>query len=101
VTQGAAAGASKPGSGGGGAGYLVNRPIISGAPSPRQLSRQGSSIESSALHTHTLECAGGARLHQVQGGAPGSGAPGLGGQHQVQGHQAQEGQHQVWDGFTW
>ena len=40
---------------------------ISGAPSPRQLSRQGSSIESSTVHTHTVECAGGlasARLHQ-------------------------------------
>ena len=41
------------------------RPIISGAPSPRQLSRQGSSIESSTVHTHTVECAGGSgRLHQ-------------------------------------
>ena len=41
------------------------RAIISGAPSPRQLSRQGSSIES-AVHTHTVECTGsqGARLHQ-------------------------------------
>ena len=40
---------------------------ISGAPSPRQLSRQGSSIESSTVHTHTVECAGSlasARLHQ-------------------------------------
>ena len=45
--------------------FLGSRPIISGAPSPRQLSRQGSSIESSAVHTHTVECAGGAhRLHQ-------------------------------------
>ena len=44
--------------------YLCTRPIISGAPSPRQLSRQGSSIESSTVHTHTVECAGSARLHQ-------------------------------------
>ena len=45
---------------------LGSRPIISGAPSPRQLSRQGSSIESSTVHTHTVECAGSshARLHQ-------------------------------------
>ena len=48
------------------AGHLLGaRPIIQGAPTPRQLSRQGSSLESSALHTHTVECAGGgARLHQ-------------------------------------
>jgi len=45
--------------------FLGSRPIISGAPSPRQLSRQGSSVESSAVHTHTVECSGGAhRLHQ-------------------------------------
>lgn len=46
--------------------FLGARPIISGAPSPRQLSRQGSSIESSTVHTHTVECAGSAhaRLHQ-------------------------------------
>ena len=54
-------GAQKPGPGGN---LLGARPIISGAPSPRQLSRQGSSLESTALHTHTVECAGGARLHQ-------------------------------------
>lgn len=47
-----------------GGAFLGARPIISGAPSPRQLSRQGSSIESSTVHTHTVECAGGARLHQ-------------------------------------
>jgi len=47
-----------------GGNLLGCRSIISGAPSPRQLSRQGSSLESSALHTHTVECAGGARLHQ-------------------------------------
>ena len=54
---------AKPSSGanGGGSSFLGGtRPIISGAPSPRQLSRQGSSIESSAVHTHTVECAGGA-----------------------------------------
>merc|ERR1719278_1126601 len=53
------------------------RPIISGAPSPRQLSRQGSSIESSAVHTHTVECAGGAhsRLHQPALGAHSRGSP--------------------------
>ena len=46
--------------------FLGCRAIISGAPSPRQLSRQGSSIESSTVHTHTVECTGsqGARLHQ-------------------------------------
>ena len=46
--------------------------IITGAPSPRQLSRQGSSIESTAqqviqpIHHHTAECAGvgGRSLHQ-------------------------------------
>ena len=55
-------GTSKTGS----SGHLLGaRPIIQGAPTPRQLSRQGSSLESSALHTHTVECAGGgARLHQ-------------------------------------
>ena len=48
-------------SNGGGSSFLGgSRPMISGAPSPRQLSRQGSSIESSAVHTHTVECAGGA-----------------------------------------
>ena len=56
---------AKPSSGGasngGGSSFLGgSRPMISGAPSPRQLSRQGSSIESSAVHTHTVECAGGA-----------------------------------------
>ena len=51
---------------GNGGGYLGCRAIISGAPSPRQLSRQGSSIESSTVHTHTVECTGsqGSRLHQ-------------------------------------
>ena len=49
-----------------GGNLLGARSIISGAPSPRQLSRQGSSLESTALHTHTVECAGGARLHQPQ-----------------------------------
>ena len=42
---------------GAGAGAGVRGPglcmTISGAPSPRQLSRQGSSIESSTVHTHT------------------------------------------------
>ena len=58
-------------SSGGGGGYLgppgmpSGRAIITGAPSPRQLSRQGSSIESTTVHQHTMECAaGGARLHQ-------------------------------------
>ena len=52
--------------GGAGPPFLGCRAIISGAPSPRQLSRQGSSIESSTVHTHTVECTGsqGARLHQ-------------------------------------
>ena len=54
---------AKQGSSGVGA-FLGARPIISGAPSPRQLSRQGSSIESSTVHTHTVECTGSARLHQ-------------------------------------
>ena len=58
ATAGAGAGAGGP--------FLGCRAIISGAPSPRQLSRQGSSIESSTVHTHTVECTGsqGARLHQ-------------------------------------
>lgn len=42
--------------------------IIMGAPSPRQLSRQGSSVESAAIvpiHHHTAECsAAGRSLHQ-------------------------------------
>ena len=66
-----AAGAKQQTSGAAGA-FLGSRGpglcmTISGAPSPRQLSRQGSSIESSTVHTHTVECAGSlasARLHQ-------------------------------------
>ena len=60
-----AGGKPAPGAGAAQGAFLGSRPIISGAPSPRQLSRQGSSIESSAVHTHTVECSGGAhRLHQ-------------------------------------
>ena len=45
------------------------RGIITGAPSPHQLSRQGSSVESHAssvpIHYHTAECsAAGRSLHQ-------------------------------------
>ena len=48
---------------------LVGRGIITGAPSPHQLSRQGSSVESHAssgpIHYHTVECsATGRSLHQ-------------------------------------
>ena len=65
VASGGKSGGAGAGSGVGGAAFLGQRPIISGAPSPRQLSRQGSSIESSAVHQHTVDCAGGAhRLHQ-------------------------------------
>ena len=45
VASGGKSGAGA-GPGAGGAAFLGQRPIISGAPSPRQLSRQGSSIES-------------------------------------------------------
>lgn len=64
AAKGAVAGTGGPP--GAGASFLGSRPIISGAPSPRQLSRQGSSVESSShAHVHTVECAGGAhRLHQ-------------------------------------
>lgn len=69
-------GGASNGSGGGSSFLGGARPIISGAPSPRQLSRQGSSIESSAVHTHTVECAGGAhRLHQPALGAHSRGSP--------------------------
>ena len=56
--------------GGPAAGILPPRQFIgsgAAAPSPRQLSRQGSSMESApAVHTHTMECAGGliSRLSQ-------------------------------------
>ena len=51
------------------AGVLGGRGIITGAPSPHQLSRQGSSVESHAssvpIHFHTAECsATGRTLHQ-------------------------------------
>jgi len=63
-----ATGPNKLVSGGQPAGYLgppsSSRSIITGAPSPKQLSRQGSSIESSTVHQHTVDCVGGARLHQ-------------------------------------
>lgn len=57
---------------GGGAGLLgppgPRQGIITGAPSPRQLSRQGSSVESATIvpiHHHTAECSGlGRSLHQ-------------------------------------
>ena len=50
-------------------GVLGGRGIITGAPSPHQLSRQGSSVESHAssvpIHYHTAECsATGRSLHQ-------------------------------------
>ena len=50
-------------------GSLGGRGIITGAPSPHQLSRQGSSVESHAssvpIHYHTAECsATGRSLHQ-------------------------------------
>lgn len=55
--------------GGGGVGAGSGRNIITGAPSPSQLSRQGSSVESHAssvpIHFHTAECsAAGRSLHQ-------------------------------------
>ena len=51
------------------AGAIGGRCIITGAPSPHQLSRQGSSVESHAssvpIHYHTAECsATGRSLHQ-------------------------------------
>lgn len=62
-----------------GHGYLGPplRGIITGAPSPRQLSRQGSSVESSTivpLHHHTAECAGAGRVvhHPTQHSKRGS-----------------------------
>ena len=50
-------------------GVPSGRGIITGAPSPHQLSRQGSSVESHAssvpIHYHTAECsATGRSLHQ-------------------------------------
>ena len=50
-------------------GAVSGRGIITGAPSPHQLSRQGSSVESHAssgpIHYHTVECsATGRSLHQ-------------------------------------
>ena len=77
-----AAGAKQQTSGAAGA-FLGSRGpglcmTISGAPSPRQLSRQGSSIESSTVHTHTVECAGSlasARLHQPVTGSHTRGSP--------------------------
>ena len=70
---GAAAAAAAVAAAAGGAGSLLGPPmgasrgssggssLVMGIPSPRQLSRQGSSVESTAIvpiHHHTVECSG-------------------------------------------